>query len=305
MPITQPIVQRRRLLGVGVETDMGTAVAVAAAMASTSVSDLSMDPDSPVEGNEREPVGHYGGQVAAPPGLSTGRASFAVDVTPGDQTLPLLLGCGYVLDSGTYKPTSSMASRKTLTMACWEDGRRKRLRGAAGTARFEMQVGRTVNSRFDFRGGWVAPDDNAMPATSPAAALPYVCRAATLTIGAAAVPYTGSIAIDLGAEVEAREDVTHADGVIHFLVGARRPIIELDPEARLVAASDPWAALAAGSTAALVLVLTRGATTLTVSAPAVQYMGITSEARGSRSVQRIRLGCMADNGDDELTFAEA
>jgi hypothetical protein len=246
------------------------------------------------------------GTVDSVKGKQTGSISFTIDVTPGDQSLPLLTACGYRLDTGTYKPTSNMSNRKTWTFNVWEDGTLKKLSGVALDATIEGENGKKLTIKFTGKGVWKGVTDASMPSQAPIQAQPYVCMATTLTIGAAAIAHTSKVTVKLGAQVEEREAIAGSGtvGLAHCLVGEREPLIDLDPEARTVAQHDAYGLLLTGTTAAFSWALVSGDYTLTIAAPRVQRTEVKDEMRGKRRTHPITLQCNASSGDDELTFAE-
>lgn len=304
MPVTPPLVTRRKVLGFAVETDSGTAATVTDAMSGTAVKDIKLVPVGFFDNTKRKPQGLYGGSVKNPRGKKLGKLTFKTEMRPGDQTRALLTCCRFKNNTGVYASTSSMADRKTGTFKVWEDGRVKTLYGAAGTAKITMTNGGIVEIEWEFNGIFGAVADASLPSTAPVQSAPYVATGLTLTMGGSAIAHSSTVTIDLGNEVEEREDLTKAAGAAHFLVGDWTTSIEIDTEARKVADHDAYGLFEAGTPAELVIVLTSGTSTMTITAAQVQRMEIDDAERGKRLVDALTCEAQAKNGDDELTFEE-
>ncbi len=307
-----PLFRRKALVGGSEEDTPGTAKTISAALVASSIYDAVCEPLDMHGDSARQPQGHYLGSVAAMVGKRLGRLTFRMPMRYGDQALPMLTGAGFKLDTGTYKPTSDWDSRKTWTLALWEDGRKKQIHGATCDVRFEWGggVGREVWATFEWTGVWDAPTDQAMPAQAPSVHTTayYVSRGATFTIAAAAAPLIGSGSVMLNNTIEEREDITSTTGVLHTFVGARDPQIRLPHEARLVADGAPYADLIADTEEAFSLAFTDEAgspKTLTIAAPKIQKIAVADGERNQKRLDDVTYRCNASSGDDELTFAAA
>lgn len=303
---SQPLVARKRLIGVVEEATAGTGQAVTAA-AAIIVYDLKCEPVAFTDAGERMPDGHYMGEIAAVVGPRIGRMTFRQEVRHNDGFLTLLLiAAGYVLDTGTYVPSSDLSNHKTLTMKAWVDGIEKELNGCMGTCRIVGENGGRVFAEWEFTGVWVAPHAQAMPALAPVTAVTKFLSAATaFTIAGAEAPQISTFSIDLGNTIEMRPSLVAAAGAIHAQIVERNPTVELDFEAHLIADFDPFASLLAGTLVALSLALNDGTNTLTVAAPKMQYKEVGDEARQGRATTPATFRCAASSGDDELTFTQA
>jgi len=166
---------------------------------------------------------------------------------------------------------------------------------AASKCTIEGSGGGRVMANWEFGGvpvltggKWVV--DEAMP--TPAAPINTACYVAsgmTLTLGGSAIPHNSKFTIDLGLSTNEREDLTVATFVRHFMVDGWKRRISLDPEARLVAEFDSHGGYMTAATAALVLALVSGGSTLTISAPRVQRVGISEDARSGKMTEPIEL----------------
>lgn len=299
-----PLLSRRKIVGATEETTSGTAATVTAALGDNFY-DASCDPENLFSEGPRTPQGHYLGGVDAVLGQKVGRMRFTQEIRAGGAFLPFLTGAGYLLGSGTYKPTSVMGSRKTWSLGLFEDGLKKLLFGAAGNCSLAIREAQRVTAAWDWMGVFSAVTDVSLPPRAPITTAPYVARSVTLTIGGSAIPLHNEISIDLGARVTPREDIAVAAGVSHFYISEFEPRVTIDCEAALVATLDQYGLLVAGTTAALSIVLTSGATTLTIAAPRVQRLEVATGDRGGKMTNPITLACLNSSGDDALNFTEA
>lgn len=294
---------RKKLISLAEETTSGTFATPT--LVAANIYDIKCEAGEFFSEGERQPDGNYVGRVASVLGKQMGTLSYTLDVAPTGPFLGMLTGLGYKAATGNYKPSSDLSTRKTWSAYEYEDGLRKKLAGMAGKCVLEGELGKKLTAKFDWSGVWYPPTDAAMPAQAPIAAAPYVVLGITLTVGAAAIAKCSKFSIDLGAQVEEREDITAAAGIAHYLVGDILPTISLDPEARKVADQDAYGAFLAGTTAQLIIVLTSGANTLTITAPLIQRSKVSSGMRGKRATHELELICCNSAGDDALSLVEA
>lgn len=304
----QPLVRRKKLIGGAAEATPGTSVlaTVSTPLASTLIYDAKMVPVDLTSDGKRAPDGHYMGNITAVVGQRAGRLTFRQELRNGDQLLTLLTGCGYKSDVGTYKPVTSITDHKAFSFKLWEDGRYKSIIGAMGTCRIGGSAGGRVFADWEWTGIWQAPVVGVMPASAAVtSATTFLLSGATLAYNTAAIGKISTLNVDLGNTVGLREDITGTSGLAHAHIEGREPGIEVDPEAHLIADSDPHGGLLAMTTAALSVVITDGTNTLTIAAPKAQYIDVGDDERGSRLVDTARFQCNADAGDDELSFDAA
>lgn len=294
---------RRRVLGFGLEVTAGTAVSVTTALAEH-VYDATMVPDPPMPDGPRTPQGHYDGEIDGVPAMRTGTCTFTIQIRPGGQFLPLLLACGYVLNSTTYEPRTQITAVKTATIALWKDGKKMLMHGCCGNCVITLRNGAAATAQFTFRGIWNDPTDAAMPALAPIQAMPYVSNPFVLTMASAAIPLHSEVSIDLGNTVEGREDIGQESGYLHFYVAGRQARMRIDPEAALKAGHDAFGLLFAGTAQAVEGTLTRGDFELVVTAPRAQRLSVGDADRGGKATEPIELSLGNDSGDDWLTFEE-
>ena len=304
MTVTAALLTRRKLVGFAIETDSGTAASVTTAMAATSVKDIKCVPMGVYDNTKRTPAGLYSGSVAAPPGKRLGKLTFKQELRPGDQFVQLLKVCRFAADGSTYNSVSSLEGRNTGTFKVWEGGRVKSIVGAVGNCKLTFTTGGIVEADWEFMGIWVPPIDEAMPSQSNLNTLPFVATNLQLTVNETALPYVSSVTIDLGNNIEEREDITSDPGAVHYVVSDWNTMIDLDPEARLIASHDAYGLFLAGTTAELQIVITSNANTLTFYMPKIQRVEIDDAERGKRLVDSIKCQALVNNGDDELIIVE-
>jgi hypothetical protein len=295
----------KRLVGGVVETNSGTAVEVTAPFAATQCFDIACNPDDFFADGQRKPDGAFIGQVDAVAGKKVVPYSFKIRVSPGDQTLPLMTGAGYKLNTDTYRPTSDMASRKTWTLAFWLDGEKITLRGCSHTITMRGTNGGIATAEVNGSGVLHAYSNNtAMPAQTPIQAMPYVVSDMTLTFGGDPIPPVSNFVINLGGTVEEREDITSPGGGIgHYKVGDIMPTVELDPEASK--SFNQMTDYIEGANTAMSMVLTSPTHTLTITAPRIQRRALTRGERNTTAIHNTTYSCNMVNGDDALALIEA
>ena len=306
-----PLLRRKRVLAAKIESTSGTAESLANADAAFNAFDVEIQVNS--EQLEREGQGSFS-SLPSVPGPRGGTLSFKTNLfgdgaagTPGWAST-LLPACGYVESTGTFSPTTEApgSNVKTLTMAVYEDGVKKTLRGAAGTFQITAEAGKLVMLEWTFTGVWVAPTDVAIltptyPTISP---LRFVSTAYTL--GGSTPPCTNSLTIDAGNTVILRPCPTPSDssGYETALITARKPMLTIDPESQLVATNDFYGDWLSMTEQACSLALTDGTDTITIAAPKAQHLPPQEAERSDIQVDTLefQLNRSASAGDDELTI---
>lgn len=314
--MTTPLLRNRRVLAAKAETSVGTAESLSASEAAFNVYDASIVPE--IEMAERMGQGTGLSPRRSIAGARPGRCTFTVDLAgSGSAGSPVpawastfLPACGLVpdaVDETLYEPESAppeaaASSAHTLTIGLYEDGRLKKLRGCMGTFTLNFEDGQPVTVQFDFRGIFVDPADDSLPAPDYPSVLPPRFAGATCALGAWS-PNLRTLSIDWGAEVTLREDPTDASGYHSAVLVARRPTGSMDPEAPLVATRDNYGDWIGGTTRALDIQIGSGSadgSTIDIDAPAVQLTDIQPGDRdGVETDELALLLCRsADAGDD-------
>lgn len=250
------LLTRRTVLAARLENPAYTGVALGAAHSNFNIMDVSAQAN--IEQEQRQAADSFANR-ASTTGLRSGTFSFKQDLHgDGAGGVPLwastfLPACGLVDDgTGTFRPKTATPTEgaqggagdngvRTLSLGVFEDGRRKLLTGAMGTAKFMLPTGKNCYVEFTFRGSWNEVVDTPLliPAYPPQ--LPFRFAAADLDIGGFE-PCLAQMSIDLGNDVQMREcqKNANASGYRGAFIGDRKVGGNLDPEAQLVADFDPF-----------------------------------------------------------------
>lgn len=310
------LLARKRILAAALETTTGpgTAETLTEVDAAINVFDARLGPAA--EFDEREGQGSLS-PIAGVPGALVGECTFWTELIggPGAGVQPLwaavlLPACGFVdATGGVYGPVSEgpgMTNVKTVTLGLYQDGKVRTLRGAAGNVVFRMTSGRMVRAEFTFRGIWDGEkDDGLLTPTYPTEA-PLKFTGSGLAIDSWE-PKVSELALDLGGDVQMREDSADVSGYASAVITGRRVRITFNPEATLIGGAgghDVYGEWAARTPGALSLALGDGENGVAFAAPAVQIVAATPEDRAGIAVDSVEIQCnrSADLGDDELTI---
>jgi len=315
---------RKRVLAAKIEATPGTAEDLSASEAAFNVFDATIQPN--IDFTERL------GQSAFSPlpgalGARGGTCTFAIELhgsgtpndTEGDEACPawaetFLPACGFTRVDGAavYKPDSTGPSGgadssavRTLTIGLYEDGVKKALKGCMGNAVFTFASGQIVRIEFTFQGLWTDPADVALLAPDYPAVTPLRFADANLTIGSWA-PKLAELTIDLGNDVQLREDANTTEGYSTAIITGRRITGSLNPEASLVAEEDVYGDWLSYAEQALAFTLGAGndGNTVAFAAPKLQFTNVQEGDRNGIQIDEIsfQLNRSADAGDDELTI---
>jgi hypothetical protein len=301
-----PLLTRRRLVGFALEAEKGTAVAPTTGIAAPCY-DVRMAPDGWFSDGERRPAGHLGTVLAAK-GAKRATCSFRMELVPGSPFLDLISACGYKKTVTSAQPTSNFADQKTVTLYVWEDGRVKKMKGAAGTFTITADNGARIFVEFEFTGLWDGAADAAFPDYTPVNAIGYRSANATFTVAAAAYPQIASWTFDANTTVDVRETVENDGGIFHYFVGDRGPTLTVDPEARKVAHHDVFGLLDASTLQAISLSFPGPVSgVFSIVAPKAQRTEVEDGERGSKITDGVtfQLHVNAENGDDEVVLTDS
>lgn len=133
---------------------------------------------------------------------------------------------------------------------------------------------------------------------------PSVFLSPSFTFGGVAVKIS-RFAWDLGNDVQPREDVNEASGVLHFFVANRAPTWEADPEFEPTGTLDFNALLLAGTESAVAFNIQ--GSNLTFAAPAAQIKSLRKANRNGLAIAQISgpLNRGSAGGDDEIVITKA
>jgi len=147
------------------------------------------------------------------------------------QTSSAPLNAGYEI-----KPLSRNAP--SLTMASYEDGVRKLLRGCRGSVKFNMKLGQPLTMDFKFMGVEAGVIDAAM-----LSGVDYGTTVEPVILGAgfsvAGVSLNvGSIDIDIANKLSPRDKIDDPSGILSYMITDRQPAGNMDPEMLSVGEHD-------------------------------------------------------------------
>ena len=301
-----PLLLRKRLLAASAEGTPGTAETVDATDAAFNVFNCRMNPEIDVE--QRELQGGFG-MLPADTKPRRGRCQFATNIYGGAAEpvwaalfLPAV-GLGYtdpayVLDD--LPPEAASTTQQTITLASYEDGRRKCLYGAMGNMKLTLPAGKLAMAEFDFLGIWQGVTDAAMPDPTYPTTAPMRVVSSALTVGAR-TPIVGTVTLDLGNELYLLESVSGALGYASTVVANRLVTGTMDPASALVASMPWYDDIQSGAEASLSVVITDGTYTCTITATELQSTNVQDADRNKVQVDALDFQLNAD--DLTLTFS--
>ncbi len=316
-----PLLTRKRVLAAKIETAVGTAEDLTASEAAFNVFDLSPNPN--INFTQRKGQQSFSTLPAVPEG-EQGQVTFAVEAhgsgvaeEGGGESVPdwakaFLPACGMVLSTDEFgvdsaAPTggSDATAVRTLTLGFYEDGLKKALKGCMGNAVFSFNSGQVIRIEFTFTGVWVAPSDVGLLSPTYPTVTPARFVSSGLTIGAWS-PKVQELTIDLGNDVQMREDSDQAEGYVSAIIADRNPTGTLNPEATLVATNDAYGDWLSSTEQALSISVTGGGdgNTLAFAAPKLQFQNVQEGDRNGIQTDDItfQLNRSAATGDDEFTL---
>ena len=304
---------KKRVFGAKIETTPGTAETMTGSEASFNAWDYVIQHETEMT----EVMGQGGfGRIKSVPGPYIGKVSFKTNMGwDGTATEPswadtLLPMCGYVKSAQVFTPrTEGPGSNvKTGTLAVWNDGKLKILKGCMGTFKIVAPSGKLAVIEWEFSGVWVPETDVAIvgPTYPTANALRHANS--TSTWSSVALCYS-SITYDAGNTLTAIECPT-GEGITYFMVTDRNSKVTADPESKLVATQDRHALMLAMTEAALTYDIdgpTNSA--ITIAAPKAQLVKITEGDRNGIVVDQLEWqlnkNASAVDGESSITFTAA
>jgi hypothetical protein len=199
-----------------------------------------------------------------------------------------------------YVPISTGFS--SITLDLYFDGTKHKLTGCFGTFVINAKANDYPRIQFDFIGNYLAPVDAALPSPTYETTLPAPVELAQLAIDSppfyavcTAFTYTQA------NQITPRQDVNFANSYNGVRIVSRAPTGGIDPEAELVGAYDFWTKLKNATQMGFGMRcgVTAGNIVL-MSAPAVQYTGLTYKDRDSGRAYDAGLGFRRQVANDEF-----
>lgn len=294
-----PLLKRIRTMAAKTESTIGTAESLTAAEGVYNAYDVMLQAEIEVEQREAQGSFNY---LPGVPGARGGKMTFKTDMGWDGADMPtwasvLLPACGFVESTQVYTPRSEApgSNVKTATIACYVDGVLKVLAGAVGTFKINATAGKIVYIEWEFTGVWQAPTDVAIIAPTYPTDIPIRFGSATITY-AAVEQCVENFTFDAGNEVILRECPDTAAGFKSGLIVSRYPMININPEAQLVATEDRFGDWIAGTESAFSCAFD-GPTGLvsngsvTVAAPKAQIFNVQEADRNKLVTDEVELMC--------------
>jgi hypothetical protein len=304
-----PLLTKKTAIRVKLETTKGTKITTDQYLF---VSNLKTDPAA--DFIERPGTGLYRGHAARGViGARKGKVSFDCELRGTgsggcEAGLAILLqACGLKATSALiYSMHSTHTDDKTISIDVFQDGMNKCLIGASGTWKLGGNAGNRAVFSFEFQGIWQAAVDTALPAANPSTTLPLMMQGGTFTIATNAIKID-KFELDIGADVQPREDVAAVGGIAYFMTPDVMPMLSIDPEAQLVANYDFYGLWLAGTEAAVSAVFKNATDQLTIAIPAFQIRELPEGERTGKLIHDMTGQCNHSSGNDgvTLTFAAA
>lgn len=254
---------------------------------------------------DRSGTGQYRGpQFQGKIGENTGKCSFRTELKGnGSQGMDafcaiLLQAAGLVKATETYSVHSNHANDETITIAVWESGKKKMLRGCSATkAVITGEQGKPVYLDVEFDGFWIAPVADAMPTWEPSTRLPMLFVGGAFLLATNAVKIN-SFSLDLGLKT-----MNRSGG--YFAVLDYDPTLTIDPEEYLVADYDYHGVWLAGTRAEVSMPISDGTDKITITCPKVQCKELTdAEREGLKTLDWVGQ-CQHSSGNDSVSIAVA
>jgi len=310
------LLRANRVLGAKIETTPGTIIAVDADDGKFNVFDVDIQMDIPM-------VDRAGQASMMPlksvPGKRMGTCKFKIELhgsgtadAGAGEAVPqwaktFLPACRWVAGAGAaakvYGPVSESPGTnvKTLTIHVWEDGLKKGIYGAMGTAVITCPDGEQAYIEFDFKGKWYEPTAEAIIAPDYPSVTPPRFAEVTTTIGSH-TPRFNEMKIDLGNEVNFSEDPADVTGILFALVTGCRTTGSIDMEDELIASGNKYSEFL--TTCGLAFSCAWGAAgnliTLYTSGAGLQWTGLPEADRDGKQTINATFGInrVLDAGDD-------
>ena len=284
------LLKRKRVLAAAIESTIGTPEVVDASDAAFNIYNAMIQPQ--IEFEEREANGSFdylpsiaAGQI----GVATFRTYLEWDGTATEPSWAdtFFPACGFVKSGQVYTPRTEAPGTnvKTLTIALYEDGVRKAIAGAMGTAVVTLPTGKMGYIDWTFTGVW-------QPVTDATILAPTYPTDRPMRFAGGLAEWNNfnlcveSAVIDFGGAVEMRECPTTEAGYLSAIMTNRKMTVKVNPEATTVAAQDRWGSFLASTELALEIDVAGPAggssdAVLSFDAPKAQIMNIQEGDRKS------------------------
>lgn len=199
-----------------------------------------------------------------------------------------------------YEPVSD--NFESLTFYAFFDGLFHKITGAYGTFNIDANAGEYGTINFTFTGQYHPPVDQNAPTATHETTLPPIVELAQLIIDDFQ-PVVNAFTFDQSNNIVPRPDVSGSDGYNGVRITERTPQGGIDPEATLSKDLDFWSKME--DSTEFQFNMKFGSTAgnrIAISAPKVQYSGLTYGDRDGLKTYDAGLRFARDQGDDEIVF---
>lgn len=208
--------------------------------------------------------------------------------------------------SVTYAPVSALASIPTVTVAIYQDGVRKQIRGARGNVKYSAKNGSIGMYEFSFTGVYDAVTDQTLLTPSGVdTTVPVALLSANFSVAAFSA-FISTITFDMGNVLVTRPDINQASGFISTLITDRKAIGTFDPELELVATHDWYGRWLSGTTGSLTWKHPGSAGNICIfTVPACQYIKVNDADTNGIAMAPVEylMTRNSTGGNDELSIA--
>jgi len=222
--------------------------------------------------------------------------SGVVDTPP--ELSPLLRACGFAetINASTsveYDPLTNAI--ESCTIYHYHDGLLWKYIGAVGTFTIDSTINQVVTITFTMQAVYALPVATALPASPSFNATDPIVASSADTVSDGASIAVGAFAVDAGNEVV---DL-YRTGSHDFRIVNRAPTLNFNKNS--VSTAAEWAALAAGTNAALSAVYgTAGGNRLTLSAPVGRRDAVAMAQEADVDTHDVTYRLYESAGDDQL-----
>ncbi|MCL4743839.1 MAG: hypothetical protein KJZ83_00340 [Burkholderiaceae bacterium] len=221
--------------------------------------------------------------------------TFTGDLAVGQKWVVWLMPPGLSLD-----PVSD--NFESITLVMYKDGVKHVMPGCFGTFEITATAGEFATVAWTFTGLWQQPVDEVMPTPSYERTLPAQVELARLRVGGF-YAVVEEFTFDQANDIQVRPDVSSDEGYIGTRLVSRAPEGGINPEADLVASNDFWSQLANADRMPFQMrVGYLPGNTIWMTAPGVQYTGLTYQDRDGILAYDAGLRFPAYDSDDEISF---
>jgi hypothetical protein len=203
------------------------------------------------------------------------------------------------------RPLSASGLVPSLSMATYEDGLKKLLKGARGKVKLNFKVGEPVVLDFDFSGAYKSISDvSLLSSVVHETTKPPVFLNASLSIESLQAKIS-ELEIDWANVLGIRDDVNDPGGVFSYIISDRKPVGSFNPEMVSVSSHDFFGKWFAGEEMVLrFMVGEASGNKFLFYAPKTQYSKVADEDREGIATARtsFSLNGTLEPGDDELAI---